>query len=201
MTGFVRAEPPILLSFEAAEEPLTIQASGSHDGKRRGEAGEAAFVARATLLGFRVLLPWGESNPYDAALDLGRNWLRIQVKSAASLSDGGYTIKTTGCNGHVYTLDEVDFVAGYVIPKNIWYIIPLGAIGGRASIKFRPHSVREPKPMYERYREAWCLLACSRKTRGWNDVPTICRSREVGVQCAICPLQNECGTDTPVRRL
>lgn len=187
MTGC--SGPGVATGSTADFESITIHASGSPDGKRRGEAAEAAFLARATQFGFRVLLPWGESNPYDAALDFGRYWLRIQVKSASSLSDGGYTIKTTGCNGHVYTLDEVDFVAGYVIPENIWYIIPLEAIGGRSSIKFRPRSVREPKPIFERYREAWCLLVCSREARGEDDMPAICRGREVGVQCAVCPVR------------
>jgi hypothetical protein len=195
------AASPILLSFrtgqqpgeepvaELADRPITLHAAIRPTRKRLGEAAEAAFVARATRLGFRVLLPWGESNPYDAAFDLGRKWLRIQVKSASSLSDGGYTVKTTGCNGHVYTLDEVDFVAGYVIPENVWYIIPLEAVGGRATIKFRPHSVREPKPMFERYREAWCLLVCARNQRGWHDVPTVCRTTELSVQCSLCPLR------------
>jgi hypothetical protein len=80
-------------------------------GKRRGEAAEAAFLARATHLGFSVLLPWGESDPYDAAVDFGRRLLRVQVKSAAAYN-GSYTIKTTGANGRVYTLDDIDFRGG-----------------------------------------------------------------------------------------
>jgi hypothetical protein len=155
-------------------------------GKRRGEAAEAAFLARATHLGFRVLLPWGESNPYDAAVDFGRGLLRVQVKSAGS-DNAGYTIKTTGANGRVYTLDDIDFVVGYVVPEDIWYVIPVEALGNRATIKFHPHSRRLVKPMFERYRDAWCLLDCQRKKRGQNDTPKTCRSEEVGVKCAVCP--------------
>jgi hypothetical protein len=155
-------------------------------GKRRGEAAEAAFLARATHLGFRVLLPWGESNPYDAAVDFGRRLLRVQVKSAAAYR-GSYTIKTTGANGRVYTLDDIDFVVGYVVPEGIWYVIPVEAVCNRTTIKFRPHSRRLVKPMFERYRDAWCLLDYPREKRGRNDIPRTCRSEEVGVRCAVCP--------------
>jgi PD-(D/E)XK endonuclease len=173
---------------------ITIRASAGPEGsdkvratgKRRGEAAEAAFLARATHLGFRVLLPWGESNPYDAAVDFGRALLRVQVKSAASYN-AGYTIKTTGANGRVYTLDDIDFVVGYVVPEGIWYVIPVEAVGDRATIKFHPRSRRLVKPMFERYRDAWCLLDCPREKRGRNDTPKTCRSEEVGVRCAVCP--------------
>lgn len=155
--------------------------------KKRGEAAEAAFVARASILGFSVLHPWGESNRYDAALDLGPRMVRVQIKSATAFIQG-YTIKTTGANGHVYTSEEIDFIAGYIVPEDIWYILPVETVGRRGTITFRPHSRRLKAPIYERYREAWCLLTCPRQARGWNDVPTICRSRAVGVQCAVCPL-------------
>jgi hypothetical protein len=193
-SGDVECPLFILQGRDASARGLTLHASAgcaghSTDrgtGKKRGEAAEAAFLARATYLGFSVLHPWGESNRYDAVIDLGRTMLRVQVKSATSYHDG-YTIKTTAANGHMYTRDEIDFVAGYVIPESIWYIMPVDAIGGRGTIKFRPYTRREVKPFYERYREAWCLLDCSLSERGWEDIPVQCRGREVGVQCQVCP--------------
>jgi len=185
--------PAYSSSASSSSESITIQASAADDsdrvratGKRRGEAAEAAFLARATHLGFGVLLPWGDSRPYDAAVDLGRGLLRVQVKSAGSFN-AGYVIKTTRVNGRVYTLDDIDFLVGYVVPEEIWYVIPVEALGSRSTIKFRPHSRRLVKPMFERYRDAWCLLDCPRKKRGRNDTPKICRSEEVGVRCAVCP--------------
>jgi PD-(D/E)XK endonuclease len=129
--------PAYSSSASSSTASVTIHASAGPEasdkvratGKRRGEAAEAAFLARATHLGFRVLLPWGESNPYDAAVDFGRALLRVQVKSAGSYN-AGYTIKTTGANGRVYTLDDIDFVVGYVVPEGIWYVIPVEAVGG-----------------------------------------------------------------------
>ncbi len=108
------------------------------------------------------------------------------MKSAAAYHRS-YTIKTTGANGRAYTLDDIDFVVGYVVPEDIWYVIPVEAVGNRTTIKFRPHSRRLVKPMFEHYRDAWCLLDCPREKRGQNDTPKTCRSEEVGVQCAVCP--------------
>jgi hypothetical protein len=50
--------------------------------KQRGEMAEAAFLAKAAGLGFRVSKPWGESSRYDLIVDNGRKLLRVQVKSA-----------------------------------------------------------------------------------------------------------------------
>ena len=85
--------PAYSSSASSSSTSITIHASAEPEasdkkratGKRRGEAAEAAFLARATHLGFRVLLPWGESNPYDAAVDYGRGLLRVQVKSAGPI--------------------------------------------------------------------------------------------------------------------
>jgi hypothetical protein len=177
---------------ESAVEPsthsLTLHAATARTRKRRGEAAEAAFLARATDLNFSVLIPWGDSNRYDSAVDFGRGLLRIQVKSATRYADGRYRVKTTGANGQVYTIDDIDFFVGYVVPEKIWYIIPVEALGQRKGIRFYPRTRRPRQVMSEKYREAWCLLASKREARGWQDVPTICRSRELGTQCAACPL-------------
>jgi len=171
------------------QPPLTIHADGRCPRQRSGEAAEAAFVARAKFLGFSVLIPWGNSDRYDSAVDSGHGLLRIQVKSASSMKDSGYRVKTTGGDGHVYTSKDIDFLAGYVVPENIWYIIPVEAIGKREGIYFYPHTRRGLKPTFEKYREAWCLLECSRKARGWKDIPALCRSKELEMRCAVCPLR------------
>jgi hypothetical protein len=50
------------------QEIIEIQAMGMPECKRLGEAVEAAFLAKATMLGFPVLKPWGDSRPYDFAV-------------------------------------------------------------------------------------------------------------------------------------
>ena len=54
------------------QEIVEIQAMGMPECKRLGEAVEAAFLAKATMLGFPVLKPWGDSRPYDFAVESGR---------------------------------------------------------------------------------------------------------------------------------
>src|SRR5271154_2239541 len=65
-------------------EAIEIQAVGVPERKALGEAVEAAFLAKATMLGFPVLKPWGDSRPYDFAVESGRRLWRVQVKCATS---------------------------------------------------------------------------------------------------------------------
>jgi hypothetical protein len=168
---------------------ITLHAVARPTRKRRGEAAEAAFLARATDLGFSVLIPWGDSQRYDSVVDLAHGLLRVQIKSATRYVETRYRVKTCGASGEVYTIADIDFFVGYIVPENIWYIIPIEAIGQRKGVRFYPHSRRPSKAMFEKYREAWCLLDCTRKARGWKDIPVLCRSKDVGVQCAVCPLR------------
>jgi PD-(D/E)XK endonuclease len=169
--------------------PLALQAVAEPTRKRRGEAAEAAFLARATHLGFSVCIPWGDSNRYDSVVELDRGFLRVQVKSATRYAESRYRVKTTGANGRVYTSKEIDFFVAYLVPENIWYIIPIQAIGQRKGIRFYPHTRRQSRAMYEKYREAWCLLDSRLNVRLRKGYPRRCRSKEVGVRCAVCPLR------------
>ena len=176
---------------------ITLHAVATPTRKRRGEAAEAAFLARATSLGFAVCIPWGDSERYDSVVTLGQSFLRVQIKSAACYANTRYRIRTTGSSYTIYTPAEIDFLVAYLVPEDLWYIIPASAIGHRKGIRFYPHTRHPSRAHFERYREAWCLLACEPKARGWRDFPTLCRCKHLTQRCAVCP----CGTDTPVRRL
>jgi len=154
--------------------------------KRLGEAVEAAFLAKATMLGFPVLKPWGDSRPYDFAVEGGRRLSRVQVKCATSHRGTRCDARAAG-SGELYTLDDIDFLAAYVILQNLWYIVPADAFVPRATVHFNygPHS----QGMFEKYREAWCLLACEQKARGRFDVPRRCRCEGLGQRCVVCPLR------------
>ena len=84
-----------------------------------------------------------------------------------------------GGSGEMYTLDDIDFLAAYVIRRNLWYMVPADAFVPRATVHFNygPHS----QGMFEKYREAWCLMACERRRAGGNDVPKRCRCEEMPV--------------------
>jgi hypothetical protein len=171
---------------EMPRDIIELQAVAEPTRKRRGEAAEAAFLARATNLGFSVCLPWGDSERYDSVVTMDQGFLRVQVKSATRYLETRYRVKTTGASGTVYTAAEIDFFVAYIVPEDIWYVIPIAAIGHRKGARFYPHTHRS-HGHFEKYREAWCLLACQPNARGWKDIPVTCRRKDLKVRCAVCP--------------
>src|SRR5258708_263962 len=134
--------------------------------KRRGEMGEIAFLQRASSLGLTVSKPFGDSDPYDFVTDNGQQLFRIQVKATAtSHSKTSYSIKagrrpyrTSGQEAifSPYLASEIDFLALYVVPEDMWFIIPIGTLNGRTSLCF---SFRYPtRGPCAPYRDAWHLL-------------------------------------------
>lgn len=136
------------------------------------------------MLNFDTSKPWGEAHRYDFVVSPGAQFWRVQVKAADKLIDYRYRVKDSGADGEPYGLDEIDFVAAYLVPLDVWYIVPIEACLGLGYLCFYPSRSRGK---YEKYREAWCLLACDRKARGRNDIPAQCRCRELPTRCAVCP--------------
>jgi hypothetical protein len=128
--------------------------------KRTGERSEAAFLHKASSLGFGVARPWGDSERYDFILDNGRQLLRIQTKATNSLRAQAYETRatyTTGKGRTVYTREDIDFIVAHIIPLDLWYIIPVEICTPQPMLRFYPH--RQAKKMrLEKYREAWHLL-------------------------------------------
>jgi hypothetical protein len=171
-----------------------IQACADPTRKSYGEASEAAFLARACSLGFSVAKPWGDSARYDFLVDADGKLWRVQVKSTQRYAEKRYRVKNAGSRASAYTAEEIDFVAAHIVPLDLWYIVPIQASGSSRNLRFYPHGTSNS--LFEKYREAWCLLSCTPKARGWKDIPIACRNRNLKQKCNICP----CGTDTPVRR-
>jgi hypothetical protein len=122
--------------------------------KLRGEWAELCFMTRAAEHGLRVSKPWGETAPYDFAVEYEGQFLRVQVKSTMFIDRGGYSCSVRGCRGP-YTGDPFDFLAVYVIPEDLWYIIPARKCYGQGSVALYP-DLKLSK--YGRYKEAWELL-------------------------------------------
>ena len=130
--------------------------------KERGEWAELRFMAEAMRHGYKVLKPWGESSPFDVALYFGSRIVRVQVKSTSSRMDTGYFCQFTSNPKRPYTLDMIDFFAAYVIPQDVWYLIPAPVLLGKVRkehIALCPMQwIRANSYHYESYREAWRLL-------------------------------------------
>jgi hypothetical protein len=124
--------------------------------KQRGEWAELRFMARAAEHGFHVTKPWGDSARYDFAIDHRGRFLRVQVKSTIARFCDGYVCSFKSSRNQHYKPGEVDFFAVYVIPEDIWYIIP-----AHVGTVLRGHFLLAPGregQKYERYIEAWYLL-------------------------------------------
>src|SRR2546428_12026424 len=95
--------------------------------KERGEWVELRFMAQAMGLGLRVSKPWGDSSAYDVGVESGSRILRVQVKSTTSRIGSGYLCRLKPNPAtEPYTEEQLDFFAAYVIPEDVWYLIPAG---------------------------------------------------------------------------
>jgi PD-(D/E)XK endonuclease len=130
--------------------------------KRTGELAEAAFVVKAAGLGFAVSKPWGDSERYDFILDAGHRIWRVQVKCTESLNANGYQVQSTYTDqkkkGH-YTSADIDVLVAYILPLDLWYVVPAQALPASASLRFYPNgNPSGRRPRFEQYREAWPLF-------------------------------------------
>lgn len=113
------------------------------------------FALRAMEEGLRPARPWGEPSGYDFLVHHKSTRLfRVQVKSTLYKQTRTYhcTIRT---RNHIYKKDSFDFVAAYVIPEDVWYILPEKIVRGMSTIGLYPSM---PDAKYNQYKEAWYLL-------------------------------------------
>ena len=128
--------------------------------KLQGEWAELLFMARAAEHGLAIARPWGDSAPYDVGLVLAAEngerpvFLRIQVKSTRCQRGTAFKCHIDS-NGVPYRLAQLDFIAAYLIPVAVWYIIPLAATHGQSELLLAP---TRPKSKYAKFKEAWHLL-------------------------------------------
>jgi hypothetical protein len=125
--------------------------------KERGEWAEVRFLSRAMEQRFRVAKLWGDSAPYDLMVEQDGIAHRVQVKSTMRNPKGGaYPCHVPTGKRLEHMLEEIDFVAAYIIPLDLWYIIPAGVVAMRkGSIWLAPWRQQNK---YGRYLEAWHLL-------------------------------------------
>jgi|ERR1700722_10945916 len=124
------------------------------DPKVRGEWVESVFMARASERGLAVSKPSGDSRSYDFVVGHPGRFVGVQVKSTTSVNGGGYACVIRKQN-KAYARGSFDFIAAYVVPKDVWYIIPASSIRGRECVSLCSTSKQAKN---EEYREAWHLL-------------------------------------------
>jgi len=129
--------------------------------KERGEYVELRFMVQAMLHGFQVSRPWGDSSSYDIGVESRSRIVRVQVKSTSYRVGTGYLCQFARRKSK-YSVEQIEFFAAYVIPQDLWYVIPspvLLGVSGQQDVMIcptRPHRKNHYK--FECYREAWDLL-------------------------------------------
>ena len=132
---------------------------GTLSPKAMGELGEMAFLHKASGLGFGVAKPFGENEAYDFILNSGKRLWRVQVKSIYAPFRDGFRVICQRSNKEPYTAEEIDFLVVYIAPLNIWYMIPVKHLAPSRILTFYPSECKRGGGHFERYREAWHLLA------------------------------------------
>src|SRR5215471_1501092 len=116
--------------------------------KKQGEWAQEAFILKALGLDMNVSRPIGDSSPYDVICDGPvTHWPnRVQVKSIVfTRPDGLFCVHTAHRTGlaSVYTKKDIDFLVVYVIPEDVWYVIPIEELGDDRRICVRPSDPRK----------------------------------------------------------
>lgn len=91
---------------------------------------------------------------YDFVVEYQGHLSRVQVKSTMFVDRGGYSCSVRGWRGP-YEGNPFDFLVVYVIPEDVWYIIPAEKFHMQGSIALYPYLKRSK---YRKYKEAWHLL-------------------------------------------
>jgi len=145
---------------EGNKEKIERSARGRRHCKPQGELTELKFIVKAASLDLQLAKPWGDNGRYDIIIDSGRQLHRVQVKSTTNFDGYGYRLGTywkSTAKHLTYTAEQIDFIAGYVIPEDTWYILPVNAFTPRKAVCVYPHRSTD-HGQYEQYREAWHLL-------------------------------------------
>ena len=136
--------------------------------KRVGEIGELEFMQASIRRRFGVSKPWGDSERYDAITDWESFLSRVQVRTTESLVNGcSYAVHCSVYDGNKLvplTKKDIDVLAAYIFPRNIWYIIPVEKFTPRKGLWFFPDGSKRGA-MFEKYREAWHLLKGRKKRK------------------------------------
>lgn len=127
----------------------------------KGDIGEAAFRLAATKLGFALSKP-DNVEAYDFISDWQGKLSRVQVKSCDDRDSSRTSIRfkiscSRGKPKRAYTRDEIDYLAVYIEPLSIFYILPIVAVERSTTINFFPLN-KDTNSKYEQYREAWDFL-------------------------------------------
>ena len=140
-----------------------MEAPNFRQPKRRGEWAEVLFMLRAMERGLIVSKPYGDSARFDFVVGSRGPQYRVQVRSTRIFTNSrAYVTRFTWNHGRTrYRRNDFDFLAVYVVPCDVWYIIPMSAIRpAPLYVCLYPH-IAHSRGRFERFRARWDLLAAA----------------------------------------
>jgi hypothetical protein len=96
---------------------------------------------------FKAFSPCSAPRPCHS--EHGQKLWRVQVKSSRRSDGTRYIVKLKGAAA--YTAKEIDFVVAYIVPEDLWYVIPISVAAFRGQMYVSPHGTRHFR--HEKYRE------------------------------------------------
>ena len=152
-------------SERGIHDELVVRASLRTEGrlppKRMGELSELDFLRKAMGMGMIVSKPWGDSYRYDFVCDVNEKLWRVQVRSTEfRFGARGYAVHASVYVGRKIvglTAKDIDVLIGYIVSRDIWYVVPVRAFTPRKNLWFYPDGSKKGA-MFEKYREAWGLM-------------------------------------------
>ncbi|HWW15605.1 MAG TPA: group I intron-associated PD-(D/E)XK endonuclease [Candidatus Dormibacteraeota bacterium] len=126
-----------------------------------GELSELDFLRKAMGMGMIVSKPWGDSYRYDFICDVNQKLWRVQVRSTEyRFGARGYAVHASVYVGRKIvglTPKDIDVLIGYIVSRDIWYVVPVRAFTPRKNLWFYPDGSKKGA-MFEKYREAWGIM-------------------------------------------
>lgn len=104
---------------------------------------------------------------YDYILDIGNKCIKIQVKSTRykqPRKSDTYILNVSRGGGkknkdYAYVDGDYDFMAAFIVPEQIWFIIPANKVVGKTKIRLTTKRIINfTGQAFDEYKEAWHLL-------------------------------------------
>ena len=101
----------------------------------KGDISEAKIMARFLERGYIVLVPWGDNQRYDLALDLNGQLIRVQCKTGR-LQNGCVVFPTRSIQyktrKSIHYKNDAELFAAYSPDFDCVFLIPVQDVGERA---------------------------------------------------------------------
>jgi hypothetical protein len=127
-----------------------------------GQIGELAVMQRLARAGWQVLIPYGNSAPYDLGAEKDEQFVRLQVRTTQA-DDGFISVNCRSKNNRIHAQSgQFDFLIVYDLNSDVAFVIPEVEIVGKAVFHIRLSPARSGQVQgthpAEEYRERWDKL-------------------------------------------